>query len=245
MGFSSIPIKDGSMDDVVKAREEAHVLVYRHSLERLAEDRHPLVHRLWKHLVRWYSGRHLLRGLVAEGTTYGVRINHAEHLTGEWFGKHIIRADGALWLPAMPNLAVNTGLHMSSQRVLVKTDGTLRTAVAGSTNNGVRWGGVDNTTGAVAATTAQFAGTSFTKQFDADPIYSTTNKRDTALFTITNANFTAVQRRFGLSNDGTLIGANGGQTANTLFSMLAEFILDYNGKAFDTTIESQTDWTGS
>lgn len=186
-------------------------------------------------------------------TMYGVWIHHAPRDTYiDWFGKMPLQYGDKLLLPqqegvdgmVLPlehNLAVDTGLHISAQRTFVTVANATLTPVASTTNNGVRYGGVDNNVAAVANTTTQFdttAGNRFIKVFDADPTYSTANKRMTGLFTIANTDTTIVQRRYGIGND----VAN---AANTLFSMLSGFILDFNGKAFSITVESQSNWTGS
>lgn len=178
----------------------------------------------------------VMEASIFRSTSYRVRIDKLPddaHI--DWFGYQPRLFNGSLFLLPKPNLAVDTGLHIAAQRAFGLT------AVGSSVADIVDAGGVDNSVTAVSATTTRFdttGGNRFLTAFEATPTYSAANKRVTALFNITNTDITIVHRRYGLTTD----------TANadfTLFSMLSGFVLDFNSKAYDITVESQTNFTGS
>ena len=193
----------------------------------------------------------LTTGEIRGFTTYGVWMKvpagyagpqqYLNDLHVDWFDEYPLEVGDRIYLPAAHNLAVDSGLHISAQRTFVTTADADLTPESGSTNDGVRYGGVDNNTTAVVAGTSQFDTTSsnrFIALFESDPSYSTANKRITSTLNITNSDTTIVHRRYGVGND----SAN---AANTLFSMLSGFILDFNSKAYDINVEFQNNWTGS
>lgn len=191
---------------------------------------------LWHKAVKASHDKHLEMGNFGLGNAWLIHLNKVpDDAKIDWFGMKPVNHSGHLILLPAPNLCVNTGVHIFMQR------GFGLTATGGTVADIIDTGGVDNNTTAVAATTTQFdttASNRFLTAFDATPTYSTANKRVTALFNITNTDTTIVHRRYGLSTD----TAN---AANTLATMLSGFILDFNGKAYDITVESQTNGTGS
>lgn len=190
----------------------------------------------------------LVDGSFRGWTTYGVWVNKADPSADlDWFGQRPWEYQGKLFLPPKHNLCVNSGIHIALQRTFLTTAGGALTPVASSTIGGVRCGGVDNDVTAVSATTARFnttAGNRFITIFDANPTYSTANKRMTALFNITNSDTTIVHRRYGIIGDGTASDGTDNEDF-TLFSMLSGFELNFNSLAYDITVESQSNGTGS
>lgn len=201
---------------------------------------------------------------MRQGTVYTPFIRGVpdiRRVNYDWFGTRLMEYGGGLYVFApQHNLAVNTGLHIAAQRTFINAAGTAMTPASGSTSDGIKGGGVDDDTTAVIATEDAFTDTSTNRQFSetwsVNPTYSTTNKRITASYNMLDTDSAVdsagangvllnalVMRRFGLTNDPGVVSAS--NDANTLFSMLSGFLIDYNDQVFDMTVQSETDWTGS
>jgi len=210
------------------------------------------------------------QGGVDKGVVFGARIKPVDGRSTlkelvdavelDWFGRDPLIYDGALYLPAEHNLAVNSGLEIAARRTFQMSN---IPGGGGTSSNagGVVGGGVDSGTAAVANSTHQFntgtnATTHFvrfvTNTFVSGPSYGLSGNTGTitASFQITDTNFTPtssdqIHRRYGLHNNTNSGSGSAANSASSLFSMLSGFILDFNSKAYDITVETRTQWTGT
>lgn len=163
-----------------------------------------------------------------------------------WPKRPLIRPDGKLWCPPLPNLVVDSGVNIGAQRTWVTTAGGTLTPVASTTNDGVRYGGVDNNVTAVTAGTHQFDTTGsnrFLAIIEADPTYVAATGGAagtmTADFNVTDSDTGIDHERVGTSND----LANGSWT---LYSMISDFSFQPGvSLSYDLTYQFTIDYTGS
>lgn len=155
------------------------------------------------------------------GGCVGVRIDTLSGGTCELYSpERPMVYQGKIFVPPIPNLVVNSGVHISMQRTFVTLGGATLTPVSGTTNAGVRYGGIDNVAGAtVDPTTNRFdtsTGNRYIALLQSTPSYTSATKRMDDTFRVQNTDTSITHERVGFTTD----SAN---SANTLFSMIADY----------------------